>query len=218
MRDPLRLRGRAGGVEQVEQILGIHRLGRAVALVGRDLVPPVVAALRHRHVVAGAAEDDDVLDARRVADRLVGRPLQRHGRAAPPRLVLRDQHLALHVLQPARERVGGEAAEDDGVRRAEPRAREHGDRRLRDHAHVDPDRRPLADAELLQRVRELRHLAQQVGVGQVAPLALRLAFPVVGDRVAAPGLDVLVEAVPRHVELAAEVPLRVRRAPIRRAS
>ena len=75
-----------------------------------------------------------------VGDRLVGGPLQRHGRAAPPRLVLRDQHLAAHVVQPVGERVGREAAEDDGVRRAEPRAGEHRDRRLGDHAHVD--RRP----------------------------------------------------------------------------
>ena len=214
VRDALRLRGRAGGVEEVEQILGIHRLGRAVRLVGGELVPPVVAALGHRHVVAGAPQDDHVADAGRLAHRLVGRALERHGRAAAPCLVLRDQHLALHVLQPARQRVRREPAEDDGVRRAEPRAREHRDRRLRNHPQVDADRRSLANAERAQRVGELRHLAQQVGVRQVAALTVRLALPVIGDGVAAAGLDVLVETVPRDVELAAEVPLRVRRLPL----
>src|SRR5205814_1975122 len=84
--------------------------------------------------------------------------------SAPPRLVLRDQHLALHVLQPARERVGREAAEHDGVRRAEPGAGKHRDRRLGNHAHVDADRGSLAHAELAERVRELGDLAEDVGV------------------------------------------------------
>ena len=66
---------------------------------------------------------------------------------------------------------------------------------------------PLRDAELLQRVRELRHLGQKLGVGELAAVAVRLAFPVVRDRVAASFLDVLVEAVPRDVQPAAEVPL-----------
>ena len=99
MRDPFRLRGRARGVEQVEQILGVHRLGRARRLVDSELVPPVVAAGGHRHVVAGPLQDDDVLHGRRRRDRFVGRALERHRRAAAPRLVLRDQNLALHVLQ-----------------------------------------------------------------------------------------------------------------------
>ena len=63
--DALRLRGRARRVEQVEQILGVHRLRRARRVVGRRLVPPDVAALGHRHVVAGAAEDEHLLHGRR---------------------------------------------------------------------------------------------------------------------------------------------------------
>ena len=47
----------------------------------------------------------------------------------------------------------------------EARAGEHRDRELRHHAHVDRDRRSLADAELLQRVRHPDHVALQVGVG-----------------------------------------------------
>ena len=156
VRDPLRLRGRAGRVHEEEQVLGVHRLGRTGGGVVGDVevVQPVVAALLHGDVVAGAADDERLPDPGRVGHRRVGRLLQRNGRAATPRLVLRDQHLAAHVVGAIGERVGREAAEDDGVRRAQARAGEHRDRQLRDHAHVDRDLRPLADAELLERVRE----------------------------------------------------------------
>ena len=174
----------------------------------------MVAPRCHRHVVARALEDDHALDGRRRRDRLVCGAFQRHRRPATPRLVLGDQHLTAHVLQAPRERIGREAAEDDRVRRTEPCAREHRDGRLRDHPQVDPHRRALADAQLLEPVRELGHLSQELGVGQLPAVALGLAFPVVGDRVAAPRFDVLVEAVPGHVELAAEVPLGVRRLPL----
>ncbi len=178
-----------------------------------ELVPPVVAAVLHRDVVAGAAEDDALLRDRRGGHRFVGDLLERHRRAATPRLVLRDQDLAFHVVHPARERVGGEAAEDDGVRRAEPRAGEHRDRQLRDHAHVDRDRRALLDAELLQRVREADDVALEVGVRDRARVVRRLALPVERDLLARARLDVPVDAVEADVELAAEVPLRVRRLP-----
>ena len=85
---------------------------------------------------------------------------------------------------------------------------------LRDHPHVDRDLRPLADAELLERVREADDLRLELGVGELAAVALRLALPVVGDPVAEARLDVAVDAVVGDVELAAEVPLRVRQLPL----
>ena len=57
-------------------------------------------------------------------------------------------------------------------------------------------------------------LALQVRVGDRAPLVRGLALPVERDLVAAPGLDVPVDAVVGDVELAAEEPLRVRRLPL----
>ena len=73
VQDRLGLAGRAGGVEHEERVLGVHHLGvAAVPAAGRarhrqphQLVPPVVAPLLHRHLMAGALEDDDVLDGRR---------------------------------------------------------------------------------------------------------------------------------------------------------
>src|SRR5690606_29958280 len=54
VQDALGLAGRAGGVEDVERVLAVDRLGRAV---GRgalgQLVPPAVAAVRHGDVLAG---------------------------------------------------------------------------------------------------------------------------------------------------------------------
>ena len=134
VRDPFRLRRRAGRVHQEEQVLGVHRLRRAGGRVVGDVevVQPVVAPFLHRHVVAGAADDEALPDPGRVRHRRVRGLLQRDRAAAPPGLVLSDQDLAAHVVRAVGERVGGEAAEDDGVRRAEARARQHRDRELRE--------------------------------------------------------------------------------------
>jgi hypothetical protein len=146
--DALRLGGRAGRVHEEQEVLRVHRLGRAAGgvVVELEVVQPDVAPLLPRDLVAGAADDEAAGDAGYVGERLVGGALERHRRAAPPRFVLRDEHLAAHVVHPAGEGVGGEAAEDDGVRRAEPRAGEHRDRQLRDHAQVDGDAGAAADS------------------------------------------------------------------------
>ena len=73
-----------------------------------------------------------------------------------------------------------------------------------------PTTSPWLDAAVLQRVGEALDVAQQVGVGDVALLAL-LAAPVERDAVAAARLDVAVEAVVRRVQLAAGEPLVERR-------
>jgi hypothetical protein len=75
---------------------------------------------------------------------------------------------------------------------------------------VDADDVSLADPALLQDVREPLDVAQEVGVGHVALLAL-LAAPAVGDPPAPPCLDVAVEAVVRGVQLPAGEPLGERR-------
>ena len=82
------------------------------------------------------------------------------------------------------------------------------------HAHVDPDRRPLANAELLQPVRETNDVTLEIRERDRAALVLGLALPVVRDLAAVARLDVAVDAVEADVELAAEVPLRVRRLPL----
>jgi hypothetical protein len=100
------------------------------------------------------------------------------------------------------------------MRRAEPGAGEHRDRKLGDHPHVDPDRGALIGAELPERVGEPDDLGLEIGERDRPPLVFRLPLPVVGDLVAVPGLDVPVDAVVRDVQLAADVPLRVRQLPL----
>ena len=216
--DPLRLRGGAARVEEVEQVLRVHRLARARLRVGAlaldELVPPEIAALLERHVAAGAPQHDRVADARRGGERGVRVSLQRHRAAVAQALVLRDQDLAAHVVHAIRQGIRGKPAEDDRVRRAEPGAGEHRHRGLGDHPHVDPDRRALPHAQLLEGVREAHHLRLEVGERDRPPLVLGLALPVVGDLVAVPGLDVPIDAVVGDVELAADVPLRVRLVPL----
>ena len=145
-----------------------------------------------------------------VAHHLVDLLLDRRGLALAPRAVDGDQRLGLGELHPLPDRLGREAAEHDVVRRADPRAREHRDDDLGDHRQVDPDDVALLDAEVLQRVGEPLDVAEQIGVGDVALLAL-LAAPVERDAVAAAGLDVAVQAVVGGVQLAAGEPLVERR-------
>src|SRR5262249_57435393 len=76
------------------------------------------------------------------------------------------------------------------------------------------DRRALLDAALLEAVREPDHFALKVREGELAALILGLALPVVRHLVAVSGLDVPVDTVEANVELAAEVPLGVRRVPL----
>ena len=100
------------------------------------------------------------------------------------------------------------------MRRADAGAREHGDRKLRDHAHVDADAVAFRDTELPQRVGKARDLAQHFRVREIGALAFGLADPVVGDAVSPPGRDVAVEAVPGDVQLAVGKPGAVGRIPL----
>ena len=91
--------------------------------------------------------------------------LSADGRAAAVAAVGGDDDAGVAVDDPVRQRVGGEAAEHHGVRRAEPGAGQHRDDRLGDHRQVDRDPVAGPDAELGQRVRRLADLVLELGVG-----------------------------------------------------
>ena len=103
--DALRLRRRAGRVEQVEHVLAVERDGRAVGgLAVDEVVPPDVAALDDGRLRGGVAEPpdhQDVLDGRRLGDRLVDGRLERHRLAAAVAAVGGDDELRLGVVDPA---------------------------------------------------------------------------------------------------------------------
>ena len=212
VQDALRLGRRAGGVEDVERVLGVKGLGRALGVRRLDrLVVPDVAPLGHRRVrVLRGAHDEDRLDRRQILHHLVDALLDRGALALAARAVGRHERLGLRDLHALLDRLGAEAAEHDVVDRADARARQHRHDDLGDHRQVYPDDVAGADAPGLERVGEALHLRVQVGVGDVALLAL-LAVPVERDAVAPAGLDVAVEAVVGDVELAADEPLGVRR-------
>ncbi len=188
-----------------------HRGVRRVGGLER-VVPPHVAALGPRGVLAGAAHDEDVLDRRRLRallrrERLVDRGLERGGRAAAVAAVGRDDELRLGVGDAAAQRVGGEPAEHHRVRGADARAREHRHDGLDDHREVDDDAVAGLDAEGRERVGRARDVALQLGVRDGARVA-RLALEVDRDPVAQTRLDVTVHRVVRGVERAVGEPAR----------
>ena len=175
---------------------------------------PAVTPIGPRDVLTEAAHDDAGLDLVGLAHRLVGALLQRDRLAAAVVPVAGDEHAGLRVLDPVDDHPAGEPREDDRVDRADAGAGEHRDRQLGDHRQVDADAIALADPQVPQRVRELRHLVTQLRIGDVAGLSFRLADPVEGDVVAVAVVDVPVEAVVARVELPAEEPLCVRWVPL----
>ena len=177
--DPLRLPGRARRVEDVEHVLGVHRLWRAdVRRVLHQLVVPVVPPGLHVDAQIGgaAADDDDAGDRRGRRQRLVGHLLERHDIAATVAAVGGDQHLALRVVDAIAQRIGAEPAEHHVVHRADAGAGQHGDGQLGNQRHVDRHAVAATDAQTLQHVGELRDLAVEIEVGQGAAIA-RLTFP-----------------------------------------
>jgi len=212
--DGLRFARRAGGVEHVERVLGIHDLGvAAVAACGRardgqrhQVMIPVVAARLHRHVVARPLEHDDVLDRAGALDGLVEDTLQLDNLAIHVATVAGDGDIGLAVLDAPVERLDRETAVDDGMHRAYFRAGEHRDRQLRHPAHVDGHAVAFLDPHAAQDVGELAHLAVERMIGERAHLAI-LAFPDERQLVAAPGRHVTVQAVVHDIGLAADKPL-----------
>ena len=190
--DPLGLAGRAARVEQVEQIFRFHvlRLARR-RLFSDEIVVPVVATLGERMLVPASAHGDHVLDRRALPNRLVRVRLQRDDLSTPPGAVGGDQDLGLRVVDPVPKGLGAEAAEHDRMRGADPRAREHRDRELGDHAEVDVDPVALADPQRSERVREATHLFQELSVRDRPPVP-RLAFPEERDLVATACVDMTV--------------------------
>ena len=101
----------------------------------------------------------------------------------------------------------------DGMRRADARASEHGDRQFRTHAHVDRDAIALLHAERLQDIGELADFGEQLLISEGADFA-GFAFPDDSGFVGASVLDVTVETVVGEIDLAADEPFRPRTIPL----
>ncbi len=189
---------------------GTHPAGSAPAsgLAPLDVAGRVELSLEHRPL-------QDHAPLRLPARQVDGRVEQRLVRDDPARLDpagAGDDHLGPGVVDPARELVRGEAAEDDRVDGAEPRAREHRDHRLGNHRHVDDHPVAALDAQRREATGEARD--------RVSELAVRERRDGVRDRrvvdqrrlVGAAAVDVAVERVVAGVEAAAREPAVERRA------
>ena len=202
----LGLPGRAGGVEDVERVGGGDGNARHLAALRQFRLHRGahvdVAAL---HQIGGkllALEDeaavglvgrlvDGAADERHVGDGAVGLDAARR----------RDDRLRRGVVDAGGKLVRGEPAEDDGMDRADARARQHRHHRFRDHRHVDDDPVALGNALVDQHAGQRIHPVERLGVG----IGERLAGDgaVIDDRrLAGPvALHVPVEAIVAGVAL-----------------
>ena len=152
----------------VQRALRAGRSCRTCTRAGTD-APPRPRAARacparaRRSRFVGARPLDDVLDARRLLQRLVDRLAHRHARAPAERVVRGDHGLGSRVLQALHDRRRGEAGEDRHLDGADVGAGVGGDRGLGRHRHVDRDPVARADAERDERLGEPRHLRGQLG-------------------------------------------------------
>ena len=147
---------------------------------------PIVAPLVHEDFVADAFGDEAVLDRRRLFHRDVAVALERNLLPAPPAVIGGDDRDALRVVDAIDDRIGRESAEDHRVRRADARARQHRDRKLGNHRHVDRDAIAFLNAELAQTVGKLAYVVEQLLVGD-RPAVAGFAFVIIGDLVAFAG-------------------------------
>ena len=83
--------------------------------LGNRLVPEDVAPSLHRNLAAEPSPDDDVLDRRRLLERLVHERLHRHLAAPAQRAVGGHDHLRLRVLQAAAAIAGAAKPEKIGT-------------------------------------------------------------------------------------------------------
>ena len=213
MQDPLGLSGRAAGVEDVKGMLARECLRPVPGGLAADgVVPPYVAALGHRDVLAGSLQDDHALDARRSRQRPVDARLKLDHLAPPPAAVGGDDDPRLAVVDAVLDRLARESPEDDGVDDPDPRARQHRHRGLRHHRHVDRHPVPLHQAHALEDMGERADLPVKLAVGQcphVPGLALEDDCGFVGTAVG----QMPVEAVFGNIELSPFEPLGMRQLP-----
>ncbi len=211
--DAFRFAGGARGVERVQRMLRIEFGGRAIFRLRRhDFVPPDVAALAHLDLVADALEHQYFSHRRTLLQRLIDVLLELDDLPAPPSAVRGDADLRFRVVDSIRQRLRRESAEHHRMNRADSRAREHRDRRLRHQRHVDRDAVAVLHAQALQRITASANFVGEHLVGQHARVA-GLALPDQRCLVAARSVEMAIEAVVRGIDCAADEPLRMREIP-----
>jgi hypothetical protein len=201
--------GRAAGVDEHQPVFGggVFGFGR-VRLRGHQLMPPVVAAGLHGHIIAGAAQDDLVGQRWHLGRCFVGHRFHGHNQASAISAVGGEERLSPRVGQPGDDgprAVAGEERQDDAADLGDG---QQGNGDLRRHGHVKGHAVAFAQTERAQGVGAAIDLSPQFAIGQGARRAF-FAFPdqrraVAGGRAGGP----LVNAVVDDVKPPADAPAR----------
>ena len=209
---PLGLAGGAGGIENIQRVVGVdrHTVNRRRRSHRRR---PVEVPARHQRSLLHRPLQDDAGGGfvRRQPDRLVQQRLVGHHPARFHAAGGRHDHRRRRVVDAHRQFIAGEAAEHHRVDRADAGAGEHGDNRLGHHGHIDDN--PVAPRHTLaaQQTGAARHLVQQLAEG-IAAFAGGDRAVVDQRRLLAPALlDVNIHRVETGIGDAVRVPAVERR-------
>ena len=135
-------------VENEERVLGADWLGRAVRWNLRSLdVPPLVATLSPWYLLAGAAEDQDVLDERALLECGVDNDLGCDRFSSTSAFVSCDDNSRAAVGNTVAQRLGAETGKYDAVDSTNSRTSEEGGRSLPGHRKIDRNDVAFLDAE-----------------------------------------------------------------------
>ncbi len=213
MDNTLGLAGRAGGIEDEQRVLGIHRLWCALAgdVGSRNLiVPPRVTARLHWHLVASPLDHNAAFHRWTSGQRGVSVWFQGNSLAGAQHCVRGNQHLGLTVLNPALQGYGRETCKNYRMNGTNAGTGEQGNRQFRDHRQINGNPVAFLHALLLQDVGKAADFGVQHLVGIDLNIVLRLALPNNRGFVAAAVGQVAVKAVGGDVQLAALKPLDFR--------
>lgn len=133
-------------------------------------MPPLVTTLNPSDRVASVLQHDDGLDVGALLESLVSQGLDVDDLATTATLVGSEDDTGLAVVDAIRERLGGEAGEDDRVEGTDTGACQERRDGLPGHGHVDCDGVTLAYAVALEHVRKPGDLAEELSVANVLVL------------------------------------------------
>src|SRR6185295_14863855 len=151
--------------------------------------------------------NDDMLDSGRSGHGLVDHRLEVEGFSSVKPNIGGDDQFRFGILNAAREGRGAESGIDHTMNDTDAGACKHGDDLFGNFRKVDGDPVSLREPKFLERIRATIDLSVELGVGD-DPFLVVLANPDDGDLVLAPGFDMTVQTVIRHIARGADEPLR----------
>ena len=195
-------------------MLGVESLGCVFGgNFRRFLVPPGVALGLHRDRIVAAVDHDDAVDAFVFFECFVDGGFECDDLAAAPSAIGGDDHAGAGVFESIDDGLGGEAAEDDRVHRANAGTGKHRDSRFGDHRQINQHAIASLHAALFEHISKAADIAMELRVGDDAFVA-GLTFPNDRGLVGARAFRMTVDAIFADIQFAAGEPLRKGRLPV----